>query len=597
MATGLDSTATLLRPVMGVFRWWLRRGVHQGMEPSFARFVEKVNEGAFHTNVICGTIFLGVLAVGAPWFAALVPLGVSALIFATVALNHARQYTAAQVTIAAAISVGAGAAAWLLGPGSDAHWLCICSMLSAYMLFRPDQAVARSAIMAVNAAAFFLFLVLESGGHWVGILSAEMQAHVAVAVHLMVFFDILTMMARLVGDAAEDREDMRRARVEAEQAVATRSAFLANMCHEMRTPLGAVLEVHDRLRDELDDPAARAWVDDAADAGGRLMHVLDDILCLSRLEAGRLRLDPRRFALHDLAERWMDRARPAAKARGLRVSCSVDDGSRPYRRGDDGRIGQVLDILLSNALKFTSEGEIALRIEPLSAERVRFSVADTGIGMDPDQVGRVFEAFEQADRRTNRRYGGSGLGLSIAQRLVRVLGGQLDVVTALDEGSEFSFVVRLPASWTEVAVDPHAPLPALSVLVAEDAPVNQMVLRRVLEELGHVVTMTSNGAELLDTFAQGSFDAVLVDVDMPVVDGLTAMERLRDLLEGQARRVPLLALVGDDDEAQRQRCFDIGVDGCLNKPVRRRLLDETLRRVLAEGAASTPAVERAGQRA
>jgi CheY-like chemotaxis protein len=280
-----------------------------------------------------------------------------------------------------------------------------------------------------------------------------------------------------------------------------------------------------------------------------------------------------------------------AQAQSLVLKTDVPAYVPEWVLGDPGRLRQVLLNLVGNAIKFTEEGTVTVSVRlkpppgPGQKPRLRFGVRDTGIGIAPDRLHSVFEAFSQADSSITRRYGGTGLGLTISARLVGLMGGQLQVDSQLGQGTEFWFELPMTvAEAPELAPESEvAPQQHLTVLVAEDHPINQVVARKVLEGLGHRVTIVGNGLQAVEQFESGSFDLIFMDIQMPELDGFGATQRIRALEAAQTsgQRIPILAMTAHAMEGYREKCIRGGMDGYVTKPVDRKQLVSEINRVVA----------------
>jgi signal transduction histidine kinase len=365
------------------------------------------------------------------------------------------------------------------------------------------------------------------------------------------------------------------AREAAELAARAKSQFLATMSHEVRTPMNAVLGAARLLRETRLDEAQGEYVEMISGAGEVLMHVLDDVLDLSKIEAGKFHISPAWTSLQPLLRRCAALWAPQAEAAGLKFELHVDPDAPRWVMVDAGRLSQILFNLLSNAVKFTDSGHVRLEVAaaPDGPETVSltFTVADTGPGIEPEVMPRLFDAFEQADPSISRRFGGTGLGLAISQRLATLMGGQITVSSELGQGSSFAFVLAadMSAAVAEPDTASHEAVgvrTGLRVLVAEDNPVNRKIVSAMLSPLEPAITFAENGAEAVEALSADVFDIVLMDIQMPVMDGVEATRRLR-ALDGPNARVPVIALTANVLEEQRKTYREAGMDTEVAKPV------------------------------
>ena len=374
---------------------------------------------------------------------------------------------------------------------------------------------------------------------------------------------------------------LRDARHEAEAASQAKSVFLANMSHEIRTPFQGLLGMLSLLRQTRLDGSQLDYLRTATESADHLLAILNDILDMSKLESGTLTLVndtvPLARLLHDI-EALM---RPQAVAKGLALRIDIAPGLPERVTADATRIKQVLFNLLSNAIKFSDSGTVTLAAAA-QHDQLAFTVSDTGIGMDEATMSRLFQRFTQGDTSRSRRYGGTGLGLEISRNLARLMGGDIRASSRAGEGSSFVFVLPLHAAPAEDERHPLPTLPgpdqpraSLQVLVAEDHAVNRKYLEALLTSLGHQVTFAVNGHEAVQAVQQRTFDAVLMDLHMPELDGVGATTAIRRL-PGARGRLPIIALTADAFPETRERCMAAGMTAFLTKPVEAALLVQTL---------------------
>ncbi len=371
---------------------------------------------------------------------------------------------------------------------------------------------------------------------------------------------------------------VRRAKQAADRANAAKSEFLANMSHEIRTPLNGVVGLSQLLASGCQrlDPEERRMVDDISACADALLGVVNDVLDFSKIEAGKLTLENGVLELPELLRSAAIPATLAATAKGLDLELAFAPAMPRYVEGDGARIRQVLLNFLSNAVKFTAAGSVRLQVESVGGNMIWFCVEDSGIGIDAGTLARLFRPFTQADSSTSRRYGGTGLGLTISKRLVELMGGRINVESTPGVGSRFSFWLPLP----EVAAAPVIAAATLlaetdrrdfRILVAEDSVVNQRVVMALLSKMGHTVTLAANGRAALaaiDDSGDTRFDLILMDCQMPEMDGYEATREIR-LREASLKRtpVPIIALTAHAMQSDRDRCLEAGMDDYLTKPV------------------------------
>jgi signal transduction histidine kinase len=372
-------------------------------------------------------------------------------------------------------------------------------------------------------------------------------------------------------------ESLEQRAAEAQAANVAKSQFLANISHELRTPLGAMLGMTEAALEESVPEGVRKMLQTAKDSGAVLLDLVSEILDFSRIEEGTFQLESAPFILRSFLDSACKPLAIRAGMKGLEFSCNVADDVPNRLVGDAARLRKILANLVGNAIKFTSRGRVAVRVGLRTKDQreafLEFSVSDTGIGIAVEDQERIFAPFTQVDASMSRRYGGTGLGLAIVATLVQAMGGRTSVRSEPGRGSKFLFTVRLaldaelpPSPAVEKPAVDDVPARLLRLLVVEDTPANQKILCRILGKRGHTTELASNGREAVDLARKGRFDAILMDVQMPVLDGFGATAEIREL-ERDGPRTPIIAVTAHAMPGDRERCLAAGMDAYLSKPI------------------------------
>jgi PAS domain S-box-containing protein len=384
-------------------------------------------------------------------------------------------------------------------------------------------------------------------------------------------------------------EALRSAKEAAERTARAKAQFLANMSHEIRTPMAGVVGLTDLLLGTGLDEQQAEYARLIQSSGSSLLRVIDDILDFSKIDAGTLTFEEAPFDLRAMLHEVVDLLRLAAVSNGTGLDLRIAEGVPGWVLGDPGRLRQVVMNLVGNAVKFTEGGEVTVEAEPVPAQvpedRIHIRVRDTGIGIPVEAQGRLFELFSQADDSTSRRFGGTGLGLAISKRIVEGMGGEIGFESAPGVGSTFWITVRLERSAPPAAPEAPAgrPLRSRRILTAEDNAINQLVITEQLKALGYAVTAVGNGLEALEALQAGEHDLVLMDCQMPHLDGYEATLRIRQL-PGAAGRIPVLALTAHAIREDLDKCLAVGMNDTITKP----FTAEALRRKLERWLGSDP---------
>jgi signal transduction histidine kinase/ActR/RegA family two-component response regulator len=443
---------------------------------------------------------------------------------------------------------------------------------SAYVLLQYYSDLGRFRLLLAPYVGTFLYIAfdLSRGAGWR--MTAIVTCVAALVSMTNFFFLSRRLLDRSRSSLRQARQRAQQGELAAESANAAKSTFLATMSHEIRTPLNGVLGMAQAMAgDELSD-RQRDRLSVIHRSGEALLAILNDVLDLSKIEAGKLELEQLEFELAEVARGAYSAFTALANKKGLSFALDIEEARGRYI-GDPTRLRQILYNLISNALKFTEQGEIRVNARR-DGDILEVSVRDTGVGIPPESLSKLFAKFDQLDSSTTRRFGGTGLGLAICRELAQLMGGEISVISDLGLGS--TFILRAPLSWVgeekAVCAPPETlsvqPEIALRVLAAEDNAVNQLVLKTLLHQMGVDPTVVENGKEAVTAWEEGDWDVILMDIQMPVMDGLTATAAIRNLEADTGRpRTPIVALTANAMSHQVEQYIVAGMDGHVAKPI------------------------------
>ncbi len=404
----------------------------------------------------------------------------------------------------------------------------------------------------------------------------------------------LTSRVNLHISLKRTREELIKAKRSAEAAAEAKAIFLANMSHELRTPMNGIIGMVDILKRTKLTDAQYEYLNIIESSGENLLSIINDILDLSKIEAGHMELETIPFSLYDEIRRVANIMQVIADKKRLSVKLHIGKEVPPYVKGDPVRMKQIIINLVNNAIKFTEKGNITISVEKKSAEdgkaQILFKIMDTGIGISPEGQKKLFQSFSQVDKSTTRKYGGTGLGLMISKNLTQMMGGEIGVESLEGVGSTFWFTVSMELSDKESCKKQHRSddpayedkirVQPLNILLVEDNKINQKVAMLNLKNLGYQVDIANNGKEAVEKFKNGDYDLIFMDVQMPEMDGVEACKKIRELENNtdSTKKIPIIAMTANTSEDERKKYMEAGMDDYISKPFKQKELIEIFKK-------------------
>lgn len=486
---------------------------------------------------------------------------------------------------------------WLIngGPAGVGFWWSIVYVIWAFIVTIKKTAIFWLLTHLVLSAIIVLlsFKGYVSVAYPMPILLNLLYAYIIATLYVYFLVSVLDYYLRLSQKRALElgklNKDLEKANIISEQSKVSKELFLASMSHEIRTPLNSIIGFQQLLKDTQLTDEQKEYVESIDFAGRNLLVIINDILDLSKLEVGKFEFEEVEFNVGDITKSVVELVSQRAKEKNIELAISTDPKIPKVLYGDSARLSQILLNLVGNAIKFTEKGNVKITITPLKEDEdqiiCRFSVEDTGIGIPEERLTSIFESFTQASSTTAREYGGTGLGLTISKHLVEMQGGTIQVESKEGKGSVFSFEIPykkrrvLSQSSINKAADinqSHQNDSKLKILLVEDVHMNQRLVIKIMEKWGHDLDIADNGKIAVEKVTKNDYDLILMDIQMPEMDGYQATQLIRSMPDRSKQKVPIIALTAHASHAEAEKCINLGMNAYLAKPFNQQQLQNVI---------------------
>ena len=501
--------------------------------------------------------------------------------------RHALRWLSLYATFSTLTGFCWGMTVWLFDPADN------LSLLSYFLIILAGLIAGAAAVQGVSVVSFIMYVLAVGLPVVTWMLSQATGVFMSLSVVMLIY--MASMIAtglvykRVLLQSFNLAKELEHAKDLAEASNYAKSQFLSNMSHEIRTPLNSVIGMTHLMMETPLNSTQADYIERINHSSSHLLGIVSDILDFSKIEAGKLEFEEKEFSIKQLLDKLVRQLEYAAKAKQLSLKTELNLNVPLDVVGDPLRVEQILLNYANNAIKFTHSGQITISVNNAGFEdgifTLRFDVEDTGIGMEEEQIHHLFKLFHQGDTSITRKYGGTGLGLAICKQLAELMGGEVGVESEKGAGSRFWFTVKLQSSNRDRRIekdDEQENLKGAKILLVEDNEVNQVVAKALLEKMHARITIAENGQEAIERLGQEEFDCVLMDVQMPVMDGYRATRIIRE--NPNLKHNKIIALTANAGKEDQERCFDVGMDAVVTKPFKPPLLFQAIQDVIGHSS-------------